>query len=98
MRTIYTIQLSPVRIAIADLMEIDGVWWINRINVPNGYRGRGHGTALLMQILEQADYEEVTLRLNINPYGDLNYHQLQSWYERYGFVQDEEGCFTRKPQ
>lgn len=98
MKSCYVVELSPSRIAVADLSDFDGAWWINRINVPNGFRGRGVGASLLQQILEEADRTGVILRLNINGYGDLSNHQLQEWYERHGFVETTEGYFERKPQ
>ena len=101
MKHLYHIRLSPTRVAVADLMELPcGCWMLTRINVPHGFRGRGHGSELLEEVLNDADAEEVTLKLTINPYGGLNYDQLQSWYERRGFqcqIDDEGPVFVRRP-
>jgi len=70
-KTQYAIRLGPHRAAVADVHPLGRCHWITRINVPREYRGRGYGTALLEQVLEDADREGVTLRLEINPYGDF---------------------------
>ena len=104
MKSCYLIRLGFMG-AVADVSEFIGddgiepdVWIINRINVPAKHRGLGYGQELLRQILEDADFEGVTLRLEINPYGDLNYHQLREWYERHGFIEMEDGWFERQPE
>lgn len=99
MKTFRSIRLAPHRTAVADVSNMGQFWEINRINVPSGFRGNGYGSELLRQVCEEADYENATLRLSINPYGDLSYADLQDWYERYGFVQiDEDGTFERLPE
>lgn len=109
MKCVYSIRLDSLRVAVLDTQPIDvdlasmigpGGFMITRINVPPRYRGRGHGSELLQMVCEDADYEGVSLVLEINPYGDMTYDQLLSWYSRYGFVQ-LEGCedevFVRTP-
>ena len=97
MRFCYTIKLSPVKIAIADLTDLgnEGIY-ITRINVPELFRGQGYGTALLKMILADADKEHLELKLEIHASGALNRTQLKAWYKRYGFVKHKIGYYVRK--
>ena len=63
----------------------DEYWTINRIVVPERNRGQGAGRKILKRVLAEADAEKVTLVLEINPYGPLNYQALENWYKRNGF-------------
>lgn len=66
MKPCYMVKLSGTRIAIADLVDYYGRGKIiTRINVPAEFRGKGHGTALLKQIIEDADREKIALYLEI---------------------------------
>ncbi len=97
MKSCYSIKLSPVRLAVADVCRMNGEWWITRINVPIEFRGLGHGRELLRRVLKDADSEEAVLRLVINPYGEMSRRQLRTWYERHGFVHEGRGLFVRRP-
>ena len=91
MQHTYFVHTSAVTIAIADLSEIeDGVWEVNRLNVPRHQQGMGYGKRLIQRVCKAADDEGVTLRLNVNPYGSLDRDALVAWYERYGFVVEED--------
>lgn len=61
------------------------VAYFNRINVPSKNRGVGIGRDLLVSLLDTCKDNEIAIILDINPYGDLTYEQLESWYKRYGF-------------
>jgi len=98
MKTCYAKKLSSTKIAIADLSESEyGHMVINRINVPRDFRGLGHATALLQQIIIDAAREGVTLWLEISPSDGLGREALQAWYERYGFIEDQPGVWKREP-
>lgn len=85
--------------AIVDVSEIgDLLYEVNRINVPRRWRGRGIARKLVTKVLEDADREKITLVLDINPYGDMDYKALKAWYERLGFSQEKDQRFYRKPQ
>lgn len=89
------------RIDLADLDDFyanSGTfsYMINRINVPFKFRGNGYGSALLNQILADADKEGEELYLFINPYGEMTYEQLEKWYKRHGFTYWKGGCYRRK--
>jgi len=97
MKFCHVIKLSTARIAIADLSDLgsEGIY-ITRINVPENYRGKGYGTALLKMVLEEADKEHIELKLEVLASGGLSKTQLQKWYKRYGFVRTKVGTFIRK--
>lgn len=72
--------------SIADLCDYYGKGMLlTRINVPKASRGKGHASALLTRILDDADEEGVTLFLEISPSDGLDYSQLEAWYHRHGF-------------
>jgi len=101
MQTCYTIRLSPTAIAIADLVkprELTYDWTITRINVPEKFRGQGHGSELLQLILADADAEQVPLQLSVFPTGPLGWRALADWYERYGFKMVSTGYMRRRPK
>jgi hypothetical protein len=97
MKSCYIIIISPVRIAIADLVvyapegEILGQL-ITRINVPIGYRGLGYGSRLLSTICNDADKDKVILWVHpVSSDTEWTKQKLIRWYERYGFVYNEWG-------
>ena len=92
--------------AIADLTDEGQIFGLdkplmvlNRINVPERHRGKGIARKLLKQILDDADREEITLKLEILASGGLTFEQLESWYKRHGFIwsSDEKGVMVRLP-
>lgn len=90
MKTSYTILMpSGIRPAIADVSELGtGLYEINRINVPQEHRGKGYGTKILQQILDDADKEQVKLVLSVfssDMRGIMKNDELIAWYMRHGF-------------
>jgi len=77
-------------------------FWISRINVPDKYRGRGYGTALLEEFLAHMDKSQSVAFVVPSPYPDspLSYRDLISWYNRNGFVRDSNfnGLLVRMPK
>lgn len=69
---------------------------ITRISVLPPHRGKGIGRRLLQEILHDADAEGITLALEIQPSGGLDYDELAAWYSRHGFV-DRGGIWFRRP-
>lgn len=96
MKSAYTIPLEHT-LAIVDLSDIEQLWpelagqYIHRINVPQQFRGQGLGTQLLTEVCLAADAENTCLWLDINPYGQLSFEQLEEWYRRYGFELTQHG-------
>lgn len=87
--------------SVADVVAADHlgahIFVITRISVPKEYRGQGVGRQLLKEVLADADKEGVRLVLEINPYGDMTFKQLEAWYTRNGFLQTIEGYYLRDP-
>jgi GNAT superfamily N-acetyltransferase len=71
---------------------------LNRVNVPAKWRGRGIGRSLMKEVTDEADSLGVTLVLDINPYGALDFEALSAWYQRVGFTQRSDGRWWRSPQ
>lgn len=72
---------------------------VNRVSVPaRNMRGKGIASILMKELLAEADKEGVTLTLWIHPSGGLTYEQLESWYMRCGFVEQEIGNYLRVPE
>jgi hypothetical protein len=69
---------------------------ICRINVPYRFRSQGIGRRIMASALADADAEGVDLWLDINPYGEMTYEQLEAWYVRCGFVKQDSGRYLRK--
>jgi GNAT superfamily N-acetyltransferase len=98
--TVKTCYVDFEHRAIADLVspgELTPNWTITRINVPKKERGKGYGSALLKQILADADAEGVTLQLEPTPSDGLDYDELVLWYVRYGFRFTPSGYMKRPP-
>lgn len=88
MRPTYLLSHADcVRPCIADLSDLPGCshTYVNRINVPHELRGRGLGSQLLDQIVEDADQERVSLCLHPVASGGLSRDELIAWYRRRGF-------------
>ena len=97
MKTCFITRLSAVRIAILDCCPFENGFLVTRINVPNGFRGLGHASALLRQCTESADQEQIPLYLTIQPSDGLNYEQLEQFYTRHGFRQVHDNLYQRDP-
>lgn len=83
----YSYRLDHISLAVLDHVDYYGRGRIiTRINVPSAYRGLGVGSYLLNKIMMDAALAKVNLYLEIMPSDGLNYAQLRSWYERYGFT------------
>lgn len=63
----------------------DRRYYFNRLFVLPEYRGRGYAGRLLESLLEVFRIRNLELILEINPYGDLNYEQLEAFYLNHGF-------------
>lgn len=71
---------------------------LNRVNVPAKWRGQGIGRRLMQEVLDEADQLGVTLVLDINPYGDMDYQALSAWYQRVGFTEGADSRWWRSPR
>jgi hypothetical protein len=86
-------------VAYADLFDDgEGRFWITRIVVPIPCRRQGHGTALLKEILADADREGVTLALQprcLDGHGPTM-QRLVQWYRKHGFQSSSKSSQLRK--
>ena len=66
-------------------------WYFSRLFVKADYRNQGFAKVLLAKMIEILKRKKINLWLDINPYGDLNYAQLEELYMRYGFKKYDYG-------
>ena len=66
-------------------------WYFNRLFVREEYRNQGYAKTLLSKMVDILKKGKINLWLDINPYGDLNYAQLEELYMRYGFKKYDYG-------
>ena len=83
-------NIKPIGVAECSLIG-NNLYYFNRLYVSPSYRGRKFGTKLLDTLLKIFKEYNLILKLDINPYGGLNYEQLESFYIRHGF----EKCLIR---
>lgn len=96
MRSLY-IDMEHQAIVYLVRDEVMNRWLITRIHVPAKHRGKGVATALISQVLADADREGATLQLWVKESGGLTREQLTAWYRRLGFEQ-EFILMVRRPQ
>ena len=83
-------NIKPIGVAECSLIG-NNLYYFNRLYVSPSYRGRKFGTKLLDTLLKIFKEYNLILKLDINPYGGLNYEQLEFFYIRHGF----EKCLIR---
>lgn len=69
-------------------------------HLQSGERSKGHARELMRQIFEEADKDEITLMVMVEPYDSgLDAQQLEDWYTRMGFfeLQDKPLIMIRLP-
>lgn len=79
------VKIYNTKIAIVDLIDYEDGKMITRINVPIAFRGKGIGSALLEEVLDDSRQFKVPLYLGISPSDGLDFNQLKAWYIRHGF-------------
>jgi hypothetical protein len=98
--------IDPRDIIIDDAVVVnakvfDGMVWLNILTMSD-VRGQGKASQVLDTITQLADQYQVTLALDVEPYGTtkgLNKTQLTAWYKRRGFKKTGWGSeMTRSPQ
>lgn len=104
---------NPLPIAIADFTRLDytdyyhgvagiefssSLFYVNRVNVPMGYRGRGFGSQVLQKMLDYSDEQGLHLILDVVPSGEeMGLRELIEWYERHGFIRKGPILMYRPP-
>ena len=94
--------LSPVKIAMLNASPYRDGLYLNRVNVPKGFRGQGVGSALMQEFLKAARTTNIK-RIIVEPGGYQASDQKRRirWYKKHGFVKYEEGYYMldlTKPQ
>lgn len=83
----FFIDKLPYPIGIAQcstLCKADSMYF-NRLYIRPEYRGKGLGSKLLDRLLELVKDRNIELQLDINPYGEMDYLELECFYVRHGF-------------
>lgn len=87
--------------AVLDTINIDDkTTMITRVSVPKEHRGKGVGTSLLKEAIEDADRECRTLLIEPLPYSSTQEDKtrLIKLYTSLGFVEREHDYMIRKPK
>jgi GNAT superfamily N-acetyltransferase len=80
----------PAGVAEASDMY-DGSWFVNRVLVPQKYRGQGRGKLLVSRLLDEVTKQGCN-KLVLTPGGyDLPYEQQEAFYLKCGFRVIEKG-------
>jgi GNAT superfamily N-acetyltransferase len=97
-KTLFQVCCAGHHVATATLSKNrNRLYDLNTLNVPPLYRGRKFGRALLKQVLDAADVNNIELRLVPNPSGGLGRRKLEAWYFRNGFRPHADGYWYRDP-
>ncbi len=71
--------------------------YFNRLYVRPECRRKGYGAKMLKRLLDIIKKSQFALQLDINPYGDMGYAELERFYTKYGFRkckdEDKDGDF-----
>jgi len=69
--------------------------YFNRLYVRPECRRKGYGTKMLQRLLDIIKKSQFALQLDINPYGDMSYAELERFYMKHGFrkYKDDDGDF-----
>ena len=103
MKTCYFDRDTRAMVDLSPDFEQVKTFWVNRVSVPSWRnRRRGIASALMKEMLSDADTEGITLLLVVVPDNSrqaLTRRMLESWYTRLGFKKDGEApWWRREPQ
>jgi N-acetylglutamate synthase-like GNAT family acetyltransferase len=78
---------------MASVMEVLGV------STQPAHRKEGHASALMREVIRDADKTKTVLILSPRPFGHIGLLNLRSWYEKFGFVQIQQNpvLMARQP-
>ncbi len=73
-------------VAVCSCSLISGkLWYFNRLSVHSQFRRNKYGSMLLDKLLSIIKEKDYVLQLDINPYGEMTYEQLEEFYISHGF-------------
>ena len=76
----------PIPIGCANTSRIhDNEFYFNRLFVQPKFRNQGYASKILDTLLTIFKEKHYVLCLDINPYGDLDYEELERFYMKHGF-------------
>jgi len=96
-----THKSASLRIAVAEGLPDEmrpGTREIISVRAENSRKG--HASALMCKVCNEADRQRIVLLLEAKPFDDgMNEDQLMRWYGRFGFIriQDEPVLMARQP-
>ena len=90
------IEGYQLAVAEASLMNT-GEWYFNRLSVPISMRNKGIATLLMTNFQNEIDKKKAVVVCDVNPYGDLNRKQLNTFYKKFGFVKHKFYDLIRYP-
>lgn len=90
----FFVLLSPISIAILNASPFKDGLYLNRVNVPKHYLGRGIGSALMQAFLEAARTTNFKYVI-VEPggYEAADQDRRVRWYEKHGFIKQEKGYY-----
>lgn len=72
----------------------DGLWWLARLKVREGYQGQGMGSKILKRAQDELSALPHFLALEVAPGGYASDPiRLEKFYESHGFVRENSGSF-----
>lgn len=80
--------------------ELSGVLEVVRVWTDPEHRGQGYASAVMNEVIRDADRTATVLLLNPKPFGRPGVLDLAGWYEQFGFVviQQKPVLMARQPQ
>ena len=91
-------RMNAFAFQYAQLSRFQEVYFFTRLLVHKPFRDKKLGSFLLEKAIEHARAEEMPIVNSVNPYGDLTLEELSAFYERHGFVQQEDGGLLWVPK
>lgn len=80
--------------------ELSGVLEVVRVWTDAEHRGQGYASAVMAEIIRDADKTGTVLMLKPTPFGRVGVLDLVGWYRRFGFIviQNKPVLMARQPQ
>lgn len=80
--------------------ELSGVLEVVRVWTDPEHRGQGYASAVMNEVIRDADRTGTVLMLKPTPFGRVGVLDLVGWYGRFGFIviQNKPVLMARQPQ